>query len=225
MPSSISRLTRISSQASSCHSLSSLSSSSTSTNPIHSIGNQTKTNQLLASNFVQQVRFSHNLNRAYRSIQSQESKNKTNSSNQVNPVRSAHLLPDSHPRSTFLPYLPPTNSTPAQSSSNLPPPFQTPPMPTSTSNPHCAPVLQALLKRNEGWADQTKESKPELLDSCSKGQAPKVLWIGCSDSRVPESMVTQSQPGEVFVTRNVSVRERSHSLFVEILIVCCSLSL
>ena len=123
------------------------------------------------------------------------------------------------PRSTFLPYLPPTNSNYQYNPSNtstesydLPPAFQPPPVPScshshqmpASTNPHCAPILQALLKRNEGWADQTKADKPELLDSCSKGQAPKVLWIGCSDSRVPESMVTQSQPGEVFVTRNVS---------------------
>lgn len=59
------------------------------------------------------------------------------------------------------------------------------------------PILAPLLNRNQEWA--TKKADPGLLKACGAGQAPKVLWIGCADSRCPEAVVTESQPGEVFV--------------------------
>ncbi|CCM05805.1 uncharacterized protein FIBRA_08039 [Fibroporia radiculosa] len=60
------------------------------------------------------------------------------------------------------------------------------------------PVLNDLLKKNEKWATDNKHLFPQ--DS----QSPKVLWIGCVDSRVPESVVTLSQPGDILVHRNIA---------------------
>lgn len=59
--------------------------------------------------------------------------------------------------------------------------------------------LQALLAANESWAKSTAENDPELLPALACGQKPGVLWIGCADSRVPETSVLGQKPGDVFV--------------------------
>ncbi|KAK0546647.1 hypothetical protein OC846_001380 [Tilletia horrida] len=64
--------------------------------------------------------------------------------------------------------------------------------------------LADLLSHNEQWCSHTSSSKPDLFPACAAGQAPKVLWIGCADSRVPESVITQADPGQIFVTRNIA---------------------
>lgn len=61
------------------------------------------------------------------------------------------------------------------------------------------PELQALLSANESWAKDTAENDPELLPKLALGQKPGVLWIGCADSRVPETSVLGQKPGDVFV--------------------------
>lgn len=61
------------------------------------------------------------------------------------------------------------------------------------------PELQALLATNESWAKNTAENDPELLPTLATGQKPGVLWIGCADSRVPETTVLGKKPGDVFV--------------------------
>lgn len=66
------------------------------------------------------------------------------------------------------------------------------------------PDLQGLMKSNEEWSEETRKADPELLQGLSKGQAPKYVWIGCADSRVPESVILKQKPGEVFVLRNVA---------------------
>jgi carbonic anhydrase len=64
--------------------------------------------------------------------------------------------------------------------------------------------LKALLDRNRAWAAQMRAEDPGFFKRLSGQQAPKYLWIGCSDSRVPANQVTGLAPGEVFVHRNLA---------------------
>lgn len=61
-----------------------------------------------------------------------------------------------------------------------------------------------LLEGNRKWVEETLEMDPEYFERLAKGQTPPVLWIGCSDSRVPANQVTGTLPGEVFVHRNIA---------------------
>ena len=61
-----------------------------------------------------------------------------------------------------------------------------------------------LFSNNREWAEQTEQDDPGFFARLAPGQAPKFFWIGCSDSRVPVSLITGSKPGEVFVHRNVA---------------------
>ncbi len=64
--------------------------------------------------------------------------------------------------------------------------------------------LTDLLERNRLWAASVRAEDPGFFKRLSTQQAPKYLWIGCSDSRVPANQITGMQPGEVFVHRNVA---------------------
>jgi carbonic anhydrase len=63
---------------------------------------------------------------------------------------------------------------------------------------------EKLLKRNKAWAGAQKTADPDYFKVLSALQAPEFLWIGCSDSRVPADRITGTQPGEIFVHRNIS---------------------
>ena len=64
--------------------------------------------------------------------------------------------------------------------------------------------LRELLDRNRDWAEQMRREDPGFFERLSTQQAPKYLWIGCSDSRVPANQITGLMPGEVFVHRNIA---------------------
>lgn len=64
--------------------------------------------------------------------------------------------------------------------------------------------LNDLLQRNKEWAAKVRKEDPEFFRRLSTQQAPKYLWIGCSDSRVPANQITGLAPGEVFVHRNIA---------------------
>ena len=61
-----------------------------------------------------------------------------------------------------------------------------------------------LFENNKKWAEETTKENPEFFSNLAKGQAPKFLWIGCSDSRVPANQLTGTQPGDIFVHRNIA---------------------
>src|SRR5215831_20521972 len=63
---------------------------------------------------------------------------------------------------------------------------------------------QKLLRENRSWAQQMIEKDPQYFDRLAHLQTPEFLWIGCSDSRVPANEITGTQPGEIFVHRNVA---------------------
>lgn len=63
---------------------------------------------------------------------------------------------------------------------------------------------EQLLLANKAWAKEKTEDNPEFFRNLAKGQSPRFLWIGCSDSRVPADMITGTEPGEIFVHRNVA---------------------
>eukprot|EP00301_Raphidiophrys_heterophryoidea_P023969 c7639_g2_i1.p1 GENE.c7639_g2_i1~~c7639_g2_i1.p1 ORF type:complete len:560 (-),score=149.63 c7639_g2_i1:249-1823(-) len=65
------------------------------------------------------------------------------------------------------------------------------------------PDISMLLENNRIWVRGILAEDPEYFSRLGQGQAPKFLYIGCSDSRVPANQILGLQPGEVFVHRNV----------------------
>jgi carbonic anhydrase len=63
---------------------------------------------------------------------------------------------------------------------------------------------EVLLKENKLWAKQKIEANPDFFENLVHVQTPEFLWIGCSDSRVPANEITGTQPGEIFVHRNIA---------------------
>ena len=64
--------------------------------------------------------------------------------------------------------------------------------------------LSELLERNRAWAERVRREDPGFFKRLSTQQAPRFLWIGCSDSRVPANQIMGLAPGEVFVHRNIA---------------------
>ena len=64
--------------------------------------------------------------------------------------------------------------------------------------------IKDLLDGNKAWVHKTREKNPTFFDSLSLGQSPEFLWVGCSDSRVPASEITDQMPGSIFVQRNIA---------------------
>ena len=64
--------------------------------------------------------------------------------------------------------------------------------------------LNSLLDANKAWAKRVEEQHPNLFEEIKKGHAPKILWIGCSDARVPANEIIGEPPGSVFVHRNIA---------------------
>ncbi len=65
-------------------------------------------------------------------------------------------------------------------------------------------LYEKLLLENKAWAAEKVEDDPEYFNRLAHLQTPDFLWIGCSDSRVPANEITGTQPGEIFVHRNVA---------------------
>jgi len=65
-------------------------------------------------------------------------------------------------------------------------------------------TYEKLLLENKAWAQEMHEENPDFFKRLSAIQTPEFLWIGCSDSRVPADKITGTQPGEIFVHRNIA---------------------
>jgi carbonic anhydrase len=64
--------------------------------------------------------------------------------------------------------------------------------------------IYKLLNDNKEWAAGQLKLDPEYFERLAHLQSPEFLWIGCSDSRVPANEITGTQPGEIFVHRNIA---------------------
>src|SRR5690606_32149514 len=65
-------------------------------------------------------------------------------------------------------------------------------------------IYEALLLENKAWAQEKLSDDPKYFKRMAREQAPAFLWIGCSDSRVPAEDITGTEPGEIFVHRNIA---------------------
>jgi len=65
-------------------------------------------------------------------------------------------------------------------------------------------LYESLLRDNKHWAAKKLAEDPGFFDRLLHVQTPQFLWIGCSDSRVPPDQITQTEPGEIFIHRNVA---------------------
>lgn len=63
---------------------------------------------------------------------------------------------------------------------------------------------QQLLANNKEWVKEQLSLDPNYFSKLANGQSPDYLWIGCSDSRVPANSITGTNPGEIFVHRNIA---------------------
>src|SRR5438874_3797558 len=65
-------------------------------------------------------------------------------------------------------------------------------------------VLSQLFANNRAWAEEMARREPDFFARLAGQQAPRYLWVGCSDSRVPANQIVGLLPGEMFVHRNVA---------------------
>ena len=66
------------------------------------------------------------------------------------------------------------------------------------------PFLNKLFDNNKAWAKQMTSADPSFFRRLAGLQTPEILWIGCSDSRVPANEIVGLPPGAVFVHRNIA---------------------
>ena len=75
-------------------------------------------------------------------------------------------------------------------------------MPASYHDPLL--TYESLLAGNRTFVANALKEDPAFFDKLANGQQPPVLWIGCADSRVPADRITNTNPGEIFVHRNIA---------------------
>lgn len=63
---------------------------------------------------------------------------------------------------------------------------------------------ESLLEGNKQFVADTLQEDPDYFHKLASGQKPPILWIGCADSRVPANQITNTNPGEIFVHRNIA---------------------
>ncbi len=65
-------------------------------------------------------------------------------------------------------------------------------------------AIKQLLEQNRKWAEDREQQDPGCFARQSKSQSPKILWIGCCDSRMPAEQLTGTEPGDMLVYRNIA---------------------
>jgi carbonic anhydrase len=65
-------------------------------------------------------------------------------------------------------------------------------------------TYEGLLEGNKKFVEEALQEDPQFFEKLANGQKPPVLWIGCADSRVPANQITHTNPGEIFVHRNIA---------------------
>lgn len=71
-------------------------------------------------------------------------------------------------------------------------------------------MLQELLKKNSEWASAQLNEDESYFEKLAEGQSPKIMLVGCCDSRFPFEVITNSLPGEIFVHRNIANQVNHH---------------
>jgi carbonic anhydrase len=69
---------------------------------------------------------------------------------------------------------------------------------------HTHITYESLLEGNKRFVAEALKEDPDYFKRLAAGQSPPVLWIGCSDSRVPANQITNTNPGDIFVHRNIA---------------------
>ncbi|QNF34056.1 carbonic anhydrase [Adhaeribacter swui] len=64
--------------------------------------------------------------------------------------------------------------------------------------------MEKIFENNRKWVAEKMQNDPNYFKNLAKGQKPRYLFIGCSDSRVPANNVSGTEPGEMFVHRNIA---------------------
>ena len=64
--------------------------------------------------------------------------------------------------------------------------------------------IEELLRNNHTFVEEQLALDAGYFDKLADGQHPEFLWIGCSDSRVSPNLITGTQPGDMFVHRNIA---------------------
>jgi len=64
--------------------------------------------------------------------------------------------------------------------------------------------FEKLLLENKAWAKEKRKTDPKYFERLANSNQPRFLWIGCSDARVPATEITGTQPGEMYVHRNIA---------------------
>ncbi|KAI2636636.1 carbonic anhydrase [Xylaria nigripes] len=67
-----------------------------------------------------------------------------------------------------------------------------------------ADAFSYALSSNQAWAGYKGHQNPDFFPGLAEGQSPDILWLGCSDSRCPETTILGLQPGDVFAHRNIA---------------------
>ncbi|KAL9095753.1 MAG: hypothetical protein Q9165_002185 [Trypethelium subeluteriae] len=74
----------------------------------------------------------------------------------------------------------------------------------SLLRPFIQKTLDLALAQNKAWAYKVAHEDPSFFPKLGSGQSPEILWIGCADSRIPETTILGLKPGDVFVHRNIA---------------------